>query len=107
MDEDSEVIDNLRKYGANLSLPREVTHYLHLPSHEIAEWLAGELPKFGYHARLLKPDPAHQSTNPRTVTAASEMVVTIESITAASQVLKQLVGALHGDYDGWEAPVQP
>jgi hypothetical protein len=107
MDQDSEVIARLRELGANLSLPREVLHYLHLPTREAAEAVAGQLPDLGYRAQILQPDPAAQWDNPWTVIAAGEMVLTEDSIDAARLALERLLATVDGEYDGWEAAAEP
>ena len=107
MDQDSDVIAKLREYGANLSLPREVLHYLHLPTREAAEEVASQLPELGYQARILQSDPSSQYEGPWTIVATDEMIVTEESIEAARLTLEQLVGTVDGEYDVWEAAVEP
>lgn len=107
MDEDRDVIARLKEHGADLSRPREVLHYLHLPTREAADWAVSKLPLLGYRPRALTPDPASQWENPWTVIAITEMVVTAQSMEEARDTLERLVGEVDGEYDGWEAAVEP
>ena len=105
---DAAILGQLRTLGADLSLPREVLHYIYLPTENAAEQVAAALAGDGFsveHHPAADVDQAPQ--NPWLVLAITETVVTQESVRAARHRMQQLASEHGGNYDGWEAAAKP
>src|ERR671919_2419357 len=100
------VLEELGAAGADLSQPREVVHYVHLPSREAAEAFAPMVVNQGYEPAIREPAPeAADDPRPWTVAATSHAVVTPESVALARRNFTELAAEYGGMYDGWEAAV--
>lgn len=103
---DALIVDQLRNLGANLSLPREVLHYLYLPSESAAAAAADALRTAGYTTQV-RPAAGPPGPNPFLVLATAEQVVSIESAQDARETFTALAETHGGEYDGWEAAGTP
>jgi len=103
---DRMVIDRLRQAGADLSRPREVIHYLYLPTQEAATAAADRLRNAGYTTEV-RPAAGPPGPNPWLALATIEQVVDSENIGAARALFTALAGDANGEYDGWEAAAEP
>jgi hypothetical protein len=100
------VLEELGAAGADLSQPREVVHYVHLPSREAAEAFAPMVRNLGFEPQIREPGPeAADDTRPWTVSATSHMVVTEEAVALARRSFTELAAEYGGVYDGWDAAV--
>jgi hypothetical protein len=98
------VLAELQKNGANLSQPRDLVHYLYVPSQDAAEKAADELRGLGYTAEA-KPAAGVQpdDSNPWLVLANFDAVVDQERVRWERARFDELAAKYRGDYDGWEA----
>jgi len=105
---DRAILGQLRYLGADLDLPREVIHFLYLPSADASRKSAQALRLEGYSVEE-KPagDAAKQPPDPYLVLAKSKTVLNPESVQQFRQLFEQLASHFSGEYDGWEAAAQP
>jgi hypothetical protein len=100
------VLEQLSAAGADLSQPREVVHYVHLPSREAAEAFVPMVVNQGFEPQIREPLPeSADDPRPWTVVATSHAVVTVEGVAAARRSFTELAAEYGGAYDGWEAGV--
>jgi regulator of RNase E activity RraB len=100
------IVEQLRSMGADLSKPREVLHYVYLPSQEAAQAAGSELQAKGYSVEV-RPAAGPPGPNPWLCLATIEEVVSVESATAATRSVTALAKQHGGEYDGWEAAGVP
>jgi hypothetical protein len=103
---DRQVIEQLTDAGADLSQPREVVHYVHLPSREAAEAFVPMVANLGFEPKIHEPGP-ESAADPRpwTVAATAHMVVSEDGVALARRSFTELAAEYGGAYDGWEAAV--
>ncbi len=83
VDEDAAVFETLIEAGADLSQPREVVHYVHLPSREAAETFAPMVANLGFEPRIQEPGTeSADQPRPWTVAAVAGAVVDHETMAA-------------------------
>jgi hypothetical protein len=100
------IIEQLRGMSADLSKPREVLHYLYLPSREAAEAARDELTPLGY-AVDVRPAAGPPGPNPWLCLATTEAIVSVDSARASREAFTALATTHGGEYDGWEAAGTP
>jgi hypothetical protein len=106
VESDRLVLEQLVAAGADLSQPREVVHYVHLPSREAAEAFAPMVLNQGYEPQIHEPAPeAADDPRPWTVAATAHGVVTEEAVATSRRSFTELAAEYGGVYDGWEASV--
>jgi hypothetical protein len=105
-DGDRMIVEQLRGLGANLSLPREVLHYLYLPTESAAAAASEELRKVGFTTKT-SPAAGPPGPNPWLVLATTEEVVSAESARVARETFTAIATNHGGEYDGWEAGASP
>jgi hypothetical protein len=103
---DRMIVDELRDLGANLSQPREVLHYLYLPTESAAAEASADLRSAGFTTQI-RPAAGPPGPNPWLVLATTEEVVSVESARSAREMFTALAAAHGGEYDGWEAGADP
>jgi hypothetical protein len=103
---DRMIVDQLRGLGAKLSLPREVLHYLYLPTEAAAAAASADLRRAGFTTEI-RPAAGPPGPNPWLVLATTEEVVSIESARVARETFTALAATHGGEYDGWEAGASP
>jgi regulator of RNase E activity RraB len=102
------VIEQLQKNGADLSKPREVKHYLFVPTAQCASQAATELRNDGYEVEERTTTPVGQdSSNPFLVLARKGDLVNLQSVEEMRQHFEKLAVDCGGEYDGWEAAALP
>jgi Regulator of ribonuclease activity B len=105
---DRAVMGQLRYLGADLDQPREVIHYLYLPSADASRKAAQALRLEGYAVEERPAgDAAKHPPNPFLVIATSETVLNPWAAQQFRQLFEQLASHFSGEYDGWEAAAQP
>jgi regulator of RNase E activity RraB len=98
------VIGELRRAGADLSRPREVLHYLYLPTEDAAKQARDTLRSEGYTAEVRPAADAETGVpNQWLALARIETVVDEAMIDRARERLELLAVEHGGEYDGWEA----
>ena len=100
------VLAQLEKSGADLTQPRDLVHYLYVPSQDAAEQAAAELRNLSYTAEAklaagVQPD----DPNPWLVLANVDAVVDQERVRWERARFDELAVKYGGEYDGWEAAV--
>jgi hypothetical protein len=105
---DAAILEQLTKFGANLGKPREVLHYLYVPTEEASAQAATILRQEGYEVTQRPAvDAAKNPPNPWLVLARKITIVNPESVSAARARFAELSRETRGQYDGWEAAAQP
>jgi len=105
---DREVLAQLRHAGADLDRPREVVHFLYVPSQEASRKAAETLRLHGYSVEERPAaDAAKKPPNPFLVKATSETTLNPWAVQQFRQLFEQLAATHAGEYDGWEAAAQP
>jgi hypothetical protein len=100
---DAQVIDELRAAGADLSQAREVRYYLYLPTQEQANEVADRV---GGGNRSVEVAPAANGSE--WLVLITEIAVVDEATMAARrEEFESAVADAGGEYDGWEAAVDP
>jgi hypothetical protein len=104
-DGDALTLAALASRGSSMSNPTHFIHYLRFTeegqAREAAKALAEHL---GYHTRGFAPDAADPWWK---VWAETEREPSIENVRRMRQVMLIAAERYGGDYDGWEAAVQP
>jgi hypothetical protein len=100
------IVQQLRSIGADLSKPREVLHYLYLPTQEAADAARQELEPRGYSVDV-RPAAGPPGPNPFLCLATIDEVVSVESARASREAFTAIASAHDGEYDGWEAAGTP
>jgi len=103
MNKDAVAIDELAAAGADLTVPRNVLHYIYMPNKEEAAAVARELRRRGFQTEeRLGADGVNWL-----VLAVHEMIVTKALISSTRQAMETLISQNgDGEYDGWEAEVR-
>ena len=105
---DGAIIEQLKKIGVNLEQPREVLHYLYVPTQEVSDQAATILRSEGYEVtQRPSADAAKNPPNPWLVLARQTMIVNSETVKAARARFAQLSSETRGEYGGWEAAAEP
>jgi regulator of RNase E activity RraB len=105
---DRAVMGQLRYLGADLDRPREVIHYLYLPNADASRKVAQALRLEGYSVEERPAaDSAERPPNPFLVLATSETILNPEAVQQFRDLFEQLASHFSGEYDGWEAAMQP
>ena len=105
---DRAIMAQLRYLGADLDRPREVIHYVYLPSADASRKVAQALRLEGYSVEE-KPatDAGNRPPNPFLVLATHETILNPGTVQQFRQLFEQLASHFSGEYDGWEAAAQP
>jgi hypothetical protein len=105
---DRAILGQLRYLGADLDQPREVIHYLYLPTADASRKSAQALRLEGYSVEERPAgDAAKGPPNPYLVLAKSKTVLNPAAVQQFRQLFEQLASHFSGEYDGWEAAAQP
>ena len=101
VDPDALAVDELRKAGADPSMPHETRHFLYVPGVKAAQQVARS---------LKRPDRRIEiETSARTgywlVAVIQSVVVTPETIAALRTEFEAAVEPIGGDYDYWQVAV--
>lgn len=100
---DGEVIDELRAAGADLSQAREVRYYLYLPTEEQASDVADRVAGGN---RSIEVTPS--ATGSEWLVLITEVAIVEEAtMEARREEFESTVADFGGEYDGWEAAVEP
>ena len=100
------IIEQLRSMGANLSMPREVLHYLYVPTEAAAAEASQEARDQGYTTEV-RPAAGPPGPNPWLVLATRDEVLSLEAARASREAFAALAATYKGEYDGWEAAATP
>jgi hypothetical protein len=105
---DKMILNQLAKIGARMQDPREVLHYLYLPSQDSANRSAQILQFDGYETDVRPAaDAVSNPPNPWVVVAKIESVVNNETVERMRRTFEKLAIDYSGEYDGWEAAAKP
>jgi hypothetical protein len=98
-DADERVLEHLVRLGCDLSSPREIHHFLYLPTRGDADTVADELEGDGWLTSVEESEGAWLVVAKRARALTSELVFETRVRLAA------LASACGGVYDGWEVPL--
>jgi len=102
MSKDSEALEDLRA-ASSPGVLHTVVHYLYFPAKGAAEEAAATLRGLGF---TTTERSGADGTN-WLVLAQHRIELSEETIGAARQVMERLTGPGFGEYDGWEAEIEP
>jgi regulator of RNase E activity RraB len=99
------VLRQLEERGDRMDLPREVKHWVHLPSREACDRATGALAELGY--QVDSPHAPGEDAHPKhwTLPFCKHHALDDGEVDEATWEILQIVGPLRGSYDGWGAPV--
>ena len=105
---DLQLIGKLREQGADLGKPREIRHYLYFPTASMAQRAGQRLRSENYEIQEKKSEATPEVTTDLWVVIASkETIVDKQTVYAMRMSMEQIAKECGGNYDGWEAAVQP
>jgi len=99
VDDDLEVLAELRAEGSKLQLPHPVRAFIRFGAEADARSAIEALDKDGFRSHLRA-----ETEGGWTVTAVQSMIPTPGAITKMRENLSALAGTLGGEYLGWQAP---
>ena len=100
------ILDELRSLGADLSQPREVLHYLYVPTEAAAAEASQQARDQGYTTEVL-PAAEQAGPHPWLVLATTDEVLSVESARSSREAFTEIATTHGGEYDGWEAGATP
>jgi hypothetical protein len=107
-DGDLAVLEQLEQASADLAQPREVVHYLYLPSRSAATVAAENLLLCGFQTQVgLAANAPAEPVHPWLVMATARTVVDREAVARTRRIFEEIAAKLDGTYDGWEASTRP
>lgn len=112
-DGDLEVLRVLAASGSNLNKPAHIIHYLYFPLKKSARSAAAELVDMGYEVFRVHRSPTESMWQrlfgPRQYSCIveSHYVPSEDRVFAASDCMTAMAARFGGEYDGWEASVEP
>jgi hypothetical protein len=101
---DRRVIDLMAEVGAHLSGATEVNHYMYFPKRCLAEQAGEQLRDRGFDVDCGRRLPGGGEWR---VFASHTAVVSDSSIGLLRAAMERLAEEFGGEYDGWEALVEP
>jgi hypothetical protein len=93
-----EIDSQMRKDGFDIHNPHIIEHYIYVPTHANASYLANELNRCGFKTRIDRSAVDEQWL----ILASHEIIVASDDNRALLDGLESLVISLGADYDGWE-----
>jgi len=102
-DPDSRVVEMLRTAGADLREPTEFIVFLYFPTAESASAVASRLRGMGFSDVLV----SESLGGTWGCIGTRQMVPEVQGIRDLTSRLQRLAEEHGGEYDGWEAAVQP
>jgi len=105
---DQLILKQLKTQGADLEKPREVLHYLYVPTQQASHEAAIKLRASGFEVtERASADAASNPPNPWLVLARKITLVNPQTVREMRFQFEKLAHETRGDYDGWEAAAQP
>ena len=100
------ILKRLEEVGADLSLPREVAHFMYLPNAEAARQVAAALRQDGYDVEEKLVGTA-TGPNQWAIVSRIDAIVNEQTVETARSRFEELSRLHGGEYDGWEATAKP
>ena len=100
------LMGQMAQAGADLNQPRHALYYLYFGSREAAEQAGARGTEAGYAADVRDPLPDHPDQW-CVVCERPDAVLDVEGVKAADDLFQGIADDLHGEFDGWEASLQP
>jgi hypothetical protein len=104
---DERVLRELEEAGADLSQPRDIVHFLYVATPADARAVIASLHQHGFECEEREAADSDEAPHPWLILARKHGVADPNSVGQARRLLELLAAMYHGDYDGWEAPVDP
>ena len=102
---DRQLLDELKRVGADLTEPRDTRFYLYFTGPDDAEAAAEALDELGFHTEV-EPRDEGQHDERWGVVASRDMVVSEREIARVRKQLGDIAVRNWGNLGGWEAAVQ-
>ncbi len=103
---DLEVVSQMVKHGADMSQPRHVLYYSYFPTADAARTAALAAEQRLFMVQVSEPSP-EQSDRWRMLCERKSAVLSEGVIKENSEFFSMLARQGRGEYDGWEASIQP
>ena len=100
------VLAQLMAQGAELSKPRHALYYLYFGSQDVADQAAARAKAAGYDADVREPLPEYPGQW-SVVCDRRDALLDVEGVKAADDLFQGIADDLGGEFDGWEASLQP
>jgi len=92
--------------GADLNQPRHALYYLYFGSQDVADQAAARAKAAGYDADVREPLPEYPGQW-SVVCDRRDALLDVEGVKAADDLFQGIADDLGGEFDGWEASLQP
>jgi hypothetical protein len=100
---DQAVLDELSAAGADLSQPREVRYYLYVDTAEQADEVAAQLSRDDRSVSVEQSADGSEWL----VLVTEHVIVDTDTLAARRSEFEGVLSSVGGEYDGWEAAVDP
>lgn len=100
------VVDELRKRGDTLAVPRPVDHFLYFPDPAARERFAGAIAGRGFTTGFLEPHATSPAAQRHGLRLRHETAVDLQTINDVVLDLCDAAQRAGGTYDGWETRVK-
>jgi hypothetical protein len=100
------LMGQMAQAGADLNLPRHALYYLYFAARDTAEQAAARGTAAGYTASVREPLPEYPDQW-SVVCERPDAVLDIPGVIAADDLFQGIADDLGGEFDGWEASLQP
>jgi len=92
--------------GADLNQPRHALYYLYFDTQDAADRAAARATAAGYDADVREPLPEYPGQW-SLVCDRHDALLDVEGVKAADDLFQGIADDLGGEFDGWEASLQP
>lgn len=103
---DRHVVDDLKKRGDPLTVPREVNHWIYFPNESTREEYINRVKTLGFVIANKDKVDTNIDDLPYSLRIYRKDKVDLDSINKVTVELTKLASEIGGDYDGWETPVK-
>src|SRR5687767_9948706 len=100
------LMGQMAQAGADLNQPRHALYYLYFSTRDAAEQAARRGAQAGYTADVRDPLPEYPDQW-CLVCERPDAVLDVEGVKAADDLFQGIADDLGGEFDGWEASLQP
>ena len=97
----TEVLDQLRDMGSDISKPHSFDFYLYVPTEVAAIQAADKVRESAFAAEVLPGASGNNWLCRATIT----IVPDVAPLDEIGNLFEQVAAALHGEFDGWESDV--
>ncbi len=104
---DRPLLVELLKRGVDLGVEREVVNYLYFRSLADQQGAGVVLGSAGWAVDFLDPDPQELSQSWVLIARFQRALLTVDAVRGNRELMEAVAAHFGGQYDGWEAALQP